>query len=174
MPCVTGELLGGVGTFIAAVGGVFAGVRYFIEKRDTKLHEARAERRRRHERILNDWAAFVSNPLLVPAIRILEYEEPELRQLDQKLSLHEYQRWKNSVDQILEFLLRLAFSVQSQELDAEPVREAVGWYFRKAVQNESLRQYCEKQGYLSVIELGREWQQVDPDIPATTSVPKSE
>lgn len=147
--------LAGLGTFVGAFGAALGGVKYFSDKAEARRKEERAERRRRHASVMAEWGAFVANDRLVSAIRILEYEEPELQQLAHPVSLKEYRNWKNGIDQILEFLLRLAYAVKVKELDEEPVREAVGWYLRRVASNIALREYCEQHGYALVVEFAQ-------------------
>jgi hypothetical protein len=149
------EDLKGAGTLVGAVGASLGVLRYLSDKAEARRRDERAERLRRHERMMAEWTAFVANAHLVAAIRILEYEEPELLQLGHSVPLEAYRDWKNGIDQILEFLLRLAFAVKTGELDEEAVREAAGWYFRRIENNTALREYCERQGYDLIVQFAQ-------------------
>jgi hypothetical protein len=149
------EELKGAGTLVAAVGASLGALRYLSDKAEARRRDERAERLRRHDRMMAEWTLFVANAQLVQAIRILEYEESELLQLAHNVPLEAYRNWKNGIDQILEFLLRLAFAVKAGELDEEAVREAAGWYFRRVETNTALREYCERQGYDLIVQFAQ-------------------
>lgn len=147
-----GDDLAGFGTFIGAVGVVLAIFKYLDDRRDSELREVEAARLRRNERIRTEWIAFVSNPKLVPAIYMLESNHDDLARMGSPMPFSEYEAWKNGVDQVLEFLLRLAYEVRSGELEPLAVREAAGWYFGKVSENEHLNRYCTAHGYAPILD----------------------
>jgi hypothetical protein len=136
--------LEGLGAYVIAVGGSLSLLKFVIDRNE-------AQRQRRHDRIMVEWSAFVANEKLIPAIRMLEYRSSDLAGLRAHLTLQEYRAWKNPLDQILEFLLRLAHAVDAGELDANAVDEAAGWYFDEVANNEHVEPYCRKQGFVSIL-----------------------
>jgi hypothetical protein len=138
------EELSGVGTFIGAVGAALGAIKYLVDRTDARAREQR-------ERIRAEWAQFVSNPTLVRAIYMIESKDVALAKLGDTVTIDDYQQWKNGLDQILEFLQRLAYEVRVGDLPAGAVREIAGWYFAAVWNNEHLRAYCERHGYQPVL-----------------------
>lgn len=117
-----------------------------------------AARRARHDEAMTEWKAFVSNEKLVEAIRMLEYDDPELQCLSNpshQVSLDDYKRWKNPLDQILEFLLRVATAVDKGQLDTRDALELGEWYFDRVTRNPHVSAYCQREGYGTVLEYAR-------------------
>jgi hypothetical protein len=137
--------LASIAQYLAALCAAGGGLKYVIDRAD-------ARKRERRDRIVAEWIAFVGNDRLVDAIRMLEYDSAELSGLRIRLTPHEYRQWKNPLDQVLEFLLRLAHGVKQGDLDRGAVEEAAGWYFDAVAGNDDVRQYCQLQGYGSILE----------------------
>jgi hypothetical protein len=78
-------------------------------------------------------------------------EQPDV-ELAPKVDLDAYRRWKNPLDQIVEFLLRRVYEEHAGELDADGILEAIGWYFATVLEEPSMRAYCQRHGYAPIVE----------------------
>jgi hypothetical protein len=144
-----------VGAFtevFTAAGVVFAAVKYVRDRHDDEQARLSEARSARNDRLIAEWQAFVANEKYVRAIYILEVNDPCLERLRTTVEFDEYKAWKNQLDQVFDFLQRLAYSVECRNLEPTAVREAVGWYFRRISELEPVREYCSKNGYATILE----------------------
>lgn len=136
----------GLGTIAVSVA------KYVYDKHEDERRRLASEREKRNDRLLAEWQTFVANPTLIPAIHLLEFDGDQLKKLGQPLSLDEYKEWKNPLDQVFDFLQRLAYAVQCRDLERSAVRHAVGWYYGRIRELPHVRDYCLANGYQGIVE----------------------
>lgn len=139
----------------AAAGIIFTALKYASDRHDDERRRLATSQAQHNDRLIADWQAFVSNEKYVQAIYLLETRAPSLQQLNGTIGFDDYKRWKNPLDQVFDFLQRLAYAVKCRNLEASAVREAVGWYYRRICELDHVREYCETNGYETIPEFFR-------------------
>lgn len=137
----------------SAVGLVLAALKFTYDRHKEEAAKLQEERAKRNDRLIAEWQAFVSNKRFVKTIYLLEVDDIKLMRLGTFIPEAEYLDWKNPLDQLFDFLQRLAYAVEYRHMEITAVAEAVGWYYRRVYELEHVREYCNEHGYKAVVNL---------------------